>query len=388
MQIFKLCMKVIKKKLPIMSIYIGVFVMLSLIMSSNISKETEKEPSFVESKANIAVIAEESTPLTEGLIKELEKNADFVEIADDTEAIQDALYFRFATYILRIPEGFTQRFMSGEEVMLEKTVVPDSYTGVYIDMSVEKYLNTARLYVRNLKDIDINQLVEYVAGDMTKQTNLVVTVPEDKQVDFVYSNYFFNYFVYSLFSVLILGISTLMMVFNEDNLRKRNACSPIPAMRSSLQFFLAILVFTLVSWMIMVVCCVLFNLKNSININTVYFIINSFVYALSCAAMSFLIGNLIKGEGSLSAVTNVVALGSSFISGVFVPQELLGSTVLRIASFTPSYWFVNANNIIAKTSNFNLKKMEPVFSSMLIQLGFTVAFLAVALVVGKKKRYA
>lgn len=45
----------------------------------------------------------------------------------------------------------------------------------------------------------------------------------------------------------------------------------------------------------------------------------------------------VKSRGAMSAAANVFALGTSFLSGVFVPQELLGSNVLTIASFTPTY---------------------------------------------------
>jgi len=49
----------------------------------------------------------------------------------------------------------------------------------------------------------------------------------------------------------------------------------------------------------------------------------------------------------MSAAANVFSLGSCFISGVFVPQDLMSNTVLKIASFTPNYWFVKANNSIS-----------------------------------------
>ena len=40
------------------------------------------------------------------LNRELSRVANFVELPDETEALQDALYFRTVTYILRVPEGF------------------------------------------------------------------------------------------------------------------------------------------------------------------------------------------------------------------------------------------------------------------------------------------
>jgi ABC-2 type transport system permease protein len=105
-------------------------------------------------------------------------------------------------------------------------------------------------------------------------------------------------------------------------------------------------------------------------------------------SLSYLIGTAVTNQEALSAVCNVVTLGPSFISGVFVPQELISQSVLRIASFTPSYWYVKANNEIAGLTSFGFEQLESVFSSILIQLGFAVAMFAVALVVAKRKRYA
>jgi ABC-2 type transport system permease protein len=95
---------------------------------------------------------------------------------------------------------------------------------------------------------------------------------------------------------------------------------------------------------------------------------------------------MVKSESSIPAVSNVLTLGLAFISGVFVPAELLGSLVLKVASFTPTYWYVAANNRIAALASFNYASLQPVFSAMLIQAGFALAFIAIALVLGKKRR--
>ncbi len=41
----------------------------------------------------------------------------------------------------------------------------------------------------------------------------------------------------------------------------------------------------------------------------------------------------------------MVSLGTAFISGVFVPQELLGEKVLAMAKFFPVYYYVKINNM-------------------------------------------
>lgn len=388
MQVFKLCLKILKKNILSMLIYFAVFLGVSLIMSSSMTNERQKENLFNQKKSNVAFISEENSPLIDGFKQELGKIANFVELPNETHALQDALFFRSVSYILRIPEGFTEDFMDGKDVQIEKTVVPDSFSNAYVDLAIDRFLNIARLYVRQIEGISQESLIQRLKLDLSGDAYVEMKAAANDSKNIVYSNYYYNYLAYTLLSVLILGMATLMTVLNDNDLKKRNACSPLSSNRINMQFILAILLFALVSWLIMVAFCLVFNYKNGFNMKTVYFILNSFVFAVCGASISFLIGNLVKGRDAIPAVNNVVTLGLSFISGVYVPQELLGSFVLRIASFTPTYWYVKANNTIAEMAQLSFTHMEPVISSMLIQACFALAFFAVALVMAKKNKFS
>ncbi len=387
MQVYKLCMKIIKKNLPSMIIYVVVFVSLSLIVSLATVSEQKKDTSFSPVKRDMAFISEESSPLIDGLKTELGKIANFVELPDETEALQDALYFRSVNYILRVPKGFTESFMKGEEIQLKKTIVPNSVSNVYIDLSINKYFNTARLYVNHMGDITQESLAQHLKSDLSISTPVEVKTTTAKPSDQAYANYFFNYMSYTIMSVLILGMSTLMLVFNKPDVKRRNACSPFSTYKMNIEFILAILMFTFVTWLITIVLCLFINFKNSFNLNTVYFLINSLVFAICAASISYFIGSLVKSRNAVSAISNIASLGPCFISGVFVSQELLGDTVLKIASFTPTYWYVKANNQIAALTQFDFTHLKSILSYILIEIGFAVAFFAVALVIGKKKRF-
>lgn len=388
MQVFKLCMKIIKKNLPVLSIYVFIFLMVSLAMSAGMSKEQEKITSFSRNKSDIAFIAEESSPLIDGFKEELGEIANFIDLPDKTDALQDALFVRHVSYILRIPYGFTERFMNGEDIKMEKTIVPNSFSNIYIDICIDKYFNTAKLYISGFDGITQEELVRHLKTVLSESAFVEIKTNGEATEDLSYANYFFNYFSYSLLSVIILGVSALMLIFNNCDLKMRNGCSPISATRMNMQFVLANLVFTFTSWLIMILLCLAVNFKNSLNLNTVYFLLNSFIFAFCCASISYLIGHLVKNQEAASAVSNVVALGLSFISGAFVPQELLGEPVLKIASFAPTYWFVKANNAIAGLTKFDFQHLKPILSDMFILICFSIAFFAVALVVGKKRRYS
>jgi len=388
MQVFNLYLRILKKHIPQLVIYIIIYLVVAIIMSSSIIQEIKAETDiFSRNKRDIAFFSAENTPLIDGLKHELEKVANFIDLPDETEALQDALFFRNVSYIVRIPEGFTERFMKGEDVRIEKTVVPLSFSSVYIDMSIDNYLNTARLYLNHYGDISQETLVEFLKSDLSAEAAVELKTTSRRPVSNIYANYFFNYMPYTLLAILILGMSSLLLIFFDVDLRRRNNCAPISTTSFNLQFMLANLLYTLITWLILVLCCILFNFRDSLNINTIYFIINSFVFAVCAFSIGFLTGNLIRSPNAVPAVANVVTFGMCCISGVFVPVELLGDSVIKMASFTPVYWYVKANNHIAGLTRFDFSSVSPVLSSILIQLGFALACFSVALVAGKKRMF-
>ncbi len=383
MPVFNLCMKIIRKNLPSMMIYIVIFLSISIAFAATATKN--QPTSFTSQKANVAFISEESSPLIDGFKQELSKTAHFVDIPDEPEKLQDALYFRSVTCILRIPKGFTAAFLRGDNVTVLKTVIPNSISNAYVDININQYFNAARLYVKNEAGITQEELVQHLSEDLAGNTPVQLKNAQAvTRTDF--SMNYFNYLPYALSSILILGISAIMLVFNNKDLSRRNFCSPISAGRVNFQFVLANLTFTAICWAIMVGAGVLIGMQNGVNQNLPYFLFNTFVFTLSASSVSFLIGNLLKNRNAISAVCNVVTLGPCFISGVFVPQEFLSSSVLKIASFTPTYWYVRANNEIAALQNFNSSTLSPIYSYLVIEFGFAIAFFAVSLVVGKRKR--
>jgi len=386
MQVFKLCLKILYKNKGLMLIYIVIFLAISIIMSLTAANDSPTDALFNPVKTTIAFISEDDTPLINGFKEELARVADFADIPDETEALQDALFFRQVSCILRIPAGFTAEFMNGGNARLEKMSIPNSVKNVHIDLFIDNYFNTAGIYVQNMDGITQQELVTYLKKDLSGTASVEMKTNGKKTSNLTFLNYFFNYFAYSLLSIIILGMSTLTLIFNDRDLKMRNNCSPVSSNSMSMQFILASLAFTFISWLIMVILCLLVKSGSGFSVNTVFLIISSFVFAFCCSGISFLIGNLVKSRDAITAVTNVVALGMSFISGVFVPQEFIGSSVLKIASFTPAYWYVKANNTIAGLNAFTFDAIKPVLYDLLIVIGFGLAFFSVSLAVRKRNR--
>jgi ABC-2 type transport system permease protein len=382
MQVFKTYFKVIKSNMLQISIYVFVFLALAIIFTQ-ISSTTETGD-FTQAKTRTVLINEdENSVLVTGLEKYLGGYSEYISIENSTEKLQDALFFKEAEYIVRIPKGFTNEIMSGKNCKINKTVIPGTANVVYTDMLINQYLNTAKVYLAADKDITQAELVTKVANDLKNEAKVEL---RKSQANNTHVDSYFNFLAYVLISVIVLGVTSIMMVFNNKNLRRRNLCSPIKNTSINLQIILGNIVFSVGYWALMIICGFALIRGEMLTMSGLFYCINSFVLTIVVLCMSFLAGIFIKGRNAQSGVSNVLSLGLSFISGVFVPQWVLSKSVLAIAKFTPTYWYVKANSDISKLTNFSIENLTPIFQNMLIEIGFAVALLSVGLVMSKRKQ--
>ena len=386
MPVFNLCLKIIKQNKTALSIYLGVFLAIVIILAGVTADDQKEINSFAITKENIAFISEEDTPLVKGLREELSKVGNFIDLPNEKEELQDALYFREVTSIIRIESGFTSKFLNGEEVSVAISNIPESYSAVYIQTAIDQYLNTAKLYRDLIEGITEEELVNYVKEDLSQNTRVTMLRTESVDVDTNFSVTYFNYLSYALLGILIMGIGIVMAVLNDKDIKMRNNSSPYSISRMNVQIILALFTFTLSTWLVMILFNLVLNFRNSLNTNTLYFMLNSLVFTFTATGISFLIGNAFKSKDAIGAISNVITLGTSFISGVFITQEYLGDFVLKIASFIPTYWYVRANNQIGSLSQFDFKSLESTLYSMVIQIGLGILFFILGIIVAKRNR--
>ncbi len=385
MQVYKTFFKIIQKNRGQILIYLVVFMVLALLLTNTYNPPQDTD--FTKVKVNIAFINDDTdSVLVDGLKTYLGENANLVDLPDDTQKLQDALFFREVEYILRVPAGFTEAMQSGQDVQLEKTTVPDSTSNIYMDLMINKYLNTIKTYTTYLPGLSQDELVTHLERDLAEAAEVTMISNGTHSANAEKSGNYFNYLSYSLFAILILGVSSVMLVFNDTDLKRRNLCAPIRSANMNFQMILGNLSFAILTWLVLISASFVMYGSFMFTTTGLLLLLNSFVFTLAALSISYLIGTLVKSRGAMSAISNVFALGTSFISGVFVPQELLGNNVLTIASFNPTYWYVKANNEIAAAVSYNADNLRSIFTSMVLVLGFGIAVLGVTLVLIKQRR--
>lgn len=384
MPVFKVSMKILKKNIPIFLIYMLVFVMVSII-ATRIEALSGGPENFSDTKINVAIFSESDSPLTKSFQNSLTEVANIVELEDSEESIQDALYFRAVYMIIRIPKDFGNISNTGEIKPIDVIVIPDAPETIQVQNHINQFLKLVSATKIGYPELSEASLAMKIDALAVKETKVSMANDAKQGIEGDLMPFFFNYMAYSYMYIVIIGVSTIMLVFGRKDLKMRNTCSPITGYQNSSQLLMANGVFALIVWVLLIIISFVMDFRNVFKMNTVYFILNSFVFGASILGLSFLIGNLVKGKQALSAIAGIVTLSACFISGVFVPQAFLGEGVLKAASFFPTYWYVKGNLIIGDLTSFTNGHLSELYSTLLIEAGFALAFIMIALVVGKRR---
>ena len=95
-----------------------------------------------------------------------------------------------------------------------------------------------------------------------------------------------------------------------------------------------------------------------------------------CAlTIAFLIATIVNNKNAINGIVNVIALGSSFLCGAFVPVEWL-----------PKYWYIQTNELLKTIEVFNIQTLMPVFINMGVIVLFSLLFITLTNIFSKKKR--
>lgn len=360
MIIFKACVKILLKNKLLLGIYFCIFMLMSMSMLSN--KADNEELSFEKKTVKVSVINEDNSAYADSLVEYIQNNSKITEIVESDEGISDALFYRYTEYVVKIPKGFGEAIEGNEKVSLDKYEVTGSYSGVFMDNMINEYVAKMRIY-----GPDVPDKVETTVNMKGKEQN------ESNAV------YAFNFSAYAIMAIVIFGVGALISAFNQRDIKMRNSISPVSEVKFGVYQILCSFLFVVVIWGLLA-AVIGFALRNEgMSTATYYMMLNMFVFCISSLAIGFFISTIVKSANGRTIIANVISLGFSFIGGVMVPLDMISSEVKIIGSFTPAYWFVNANEMLNDAVSFAFGDMIEIWRNMGVELLFAVAFLAAGL---------
>ena len=380
MIVFKTFLKILKKNKFIIILYTGILLTIAI---GNLSTLKSGNMSFTESKPDILIInKDKKNIITDNLVNYIKKNSNIIKVKDTEEARDDAIFYQDVDYIIYIPNNYSIDFMNGNnpKIKIKKT---HNYNSSYSEMILKRYLNTANTYQKSIKDEKI--LVEKINETLDQKTKVKITSKLD-QTALEKSTYYFNFISYSILACLIYIISLILSSFNSEKIRKRINISSISYKKNNRILFISNILFSLCIWILYLGIGYLFCSDVIFTSHGLIYIINSLIFTICVTSMAFLIGNLLSNRDAINGIMNVIALGSSFLCGVFVPLEWIPDSVKVVAHIIPTYYYVTINNKVSSLEIINLETLKPLIINMIILVIFTIIFIILTNIVTKKNR--
>ena len=379
MTVFKGYMKILKKNIGLVIIYLVIFFSVAMALQAAASKEHLED--FEKARVDIAVADNDQSTLSHALTDYLKTIHNVSEISSDPSVMQEELFYRNVEYIVVIPEDFYENCMvNGESISVTK--VPGSYSAYYVDQQLESCLNTMRTYL----EAGFSRK-EAAAAILDEKRGEVTMLDTDENSGTSGWLYYFRYIPYLFLALLCYVMGYVLMAFKKDDIPKRMQASAISARRQSLEGLLAMFVMGGGLWGIgMAGAILMYGKKFLSSENFGYYVLNTLVMMAVALSLSYLIGLFVKNSNMLSGIANILSLGMCFLCGVFVPMNIMDRNVLKVSQFLPVYWYENVNETLGSYSHLTGEAAVSVWKGIGLEAMFAVVFVCMILAVTRYQR--
>lgn len=379
MTVFKTFLKILNKNKFIIILY-TVF----LIGFGGFNMQTsDNSTNFVASKPDIMIVNyDEEKGITKDLIKYITDNSNIIELNNNEEAINDGLFYRDVNYVIYIPENYSKDFMDGKnpEINIKST---GDYQSSFVEMLLSRYIKVANIYQKSIKNED--ELISKINETLSKQSEVKITSKLDTD-SLAKATFYYNFASYSILACLVYVICLILSSFKDIKIQKRTIISSTDYRRLNRQLLLSNSLFSIILWGVYVALSFVLIGNIMFSNQGIIYLVNSFIFTICATTIALFIGNLVSNKNAINGIVNVIALGSSFLCGAFVPMEWLPDGVLKIAHILPSYYYISSNETLKTLEIFNFETMKPIITNMLVMLGFSIVFIILTNIVSKRKQ--
>lgn len=378
MTTFRAFLRILQKN----SVTIVISTIVLLIFGGFSMQASENGMGFVADKPDVTVVNyDDEGKIARGFEEYLGEKCNIIELSDDEAKIKDALFYRNTNLVIYIPQDYSEDLMRGENPAIEYRSSGD-YQAELGKMIATRYLETVEAY-RDVARSE-GELVEKAKTTLAEGVEIEVVSKLDT-TSLERTAKFFNFESYALLNSLVFIIAVVMLAFNNKRVRQRILVSSTnPAKQSRILFF-ANLGFAAVIWLMYLgLGFIILGGESLLDWHGAWFVVNSLIFTVCATSIAFLVGSLLRNKDAINGVTNVIALGSSFLCGAFVPQMWLPDSVLWVAHLLPTYYFIDNNDTIAGLETLDGAVLGLVLN-MVVMLGFAVLCTVIAVVVGRKR---
>lgn len=379
MQVFKLFLKILKKKSAVALIYFSVFITLIIAMTYT----NNQTAVFEQKRLKICVFDADETTESRALTDLLVKENDIIALKNNRDTLIDALYYDKVDYVLTISKGYAENLgSSSADSLFENMYMHDSYATACMEQYLNEYVRTVRGYLA--AGASQNDAVTAAADAVSAKTAVSIAAKENNQSAISEkAAFYFRYLPYILICVLMNVMCPVLLAITRKDVRFRTNCSGLPPTRGTMQIFAASAIFVCITWLLFsaIGCAINGNIRcRELWIS----VLNSGAFTLVSAAMTIFISSFHPKSEKINILTQIVSLGMCFLCGVFVEQPLLGEKVLRAARFLPAYWYIRVTRMLDGSEAYH---SNAVITAILLELGFA-AVMAILTVLIRRLKYS
>lgn len=379
MTVFKTFFRIVNKLKPTIILYTALLIIFGAVNM----KTSDNNINFVNSKPDILIINQDvNKGLTKNLIDYMKKNSNIVKVENNEEKINDSLFYREVSYVIYIPKDYRKNVLLGKNPKLDikKT---DEYDAHLSEMMLKRYIKLQNIYNEEAGSED--ELITLINDNINDDVNVKITSKVDTSKTYNIA-YYFNFASYSILAIIIYIVCLVLCSFKEESISKRINISSINYKSHNNKILLASIVFSSIVWLLFVIIGVIVVGDIMFSLRGLISIINSLIFTFCALTLSILISSLTNNKNAISGIVNVIALGSAFLCGAFVPAEYLPSSVLNFAHILPAYYYINSNDLLKNIDVINISSMHPIIINMVIIIMFSILFIILNNIVTRKKR--
>lgn len=381
MTVFKTFWKIVNK-------YKGTIILYTVMLISfggiNLASN-DTTTTFTSTLPNIAIVNnDQKSVLTNNLISYLSENSRVVDIENDEEKINDALFYRDVSYVVYIPKNYTNDVLKGMNPTIDIKSTND-YTSSLEEMMLTDYLNLQNTYLK--LTTDQAKLTNYINDTLKDKSEVVLTSKVDTKSLSTVSRYF-NFASYSILAVVIFIITLVLTSFKEKTVNKRIVVSSMNYKKHSGLILKSSLLYALIVWALFSLLAIILLGKSVLNTRGLLLSLNTLIFTLQALTFALLISSLVNNKDAIGGIVNVVALGSAFLCGAFIPSMYLPEKVVSISHIFPAYYYNNSNDLVTSLEVINLTTLKPFITNIMMMLVFMLVFIVLNNFVIKNKRKA
>ena len=379
MTVFKSFWKVLLK-------YKGTIILYSMILiifgAINMST-SDNNVNFEDSKPDILIVNnDKGNKVSDNLVKYISDNSNIIDNLKTKNEINDALFYRNVNYVICIPKNYGKDIMNGKNPEIDIKSTGD-YQASLAEMMLKRYIQVQNIYKTGVSSED--EFIKLINNNLSKDAKIEITSKLDTTKVSNASTYF-SFASYSIMAVIIFIICLVLSSFKEKTVNKRTIVSSMNYEKYNRDLLFASFGYSFVLWVFFILLGIIMLGDIMFTSRGLVYMLNSFIFTFCCLTIALFISTLVTNKNAVSGIVNVVALGSSFLCGAFVPAEWLPNSVLTFAHILPTYWYINSNDLLKTIEVIDFTSLHPIFINMLVVLGFSILFIILNNIISKYKQ--